>query len=183
MTMSDAGSGGTGTREQIRQVRDQVVDQAKSTLRDAKDRAGSSLTDSRRQAADQIGNIAGAFHRTGEQLRNENQERIAGLADSFAGQVEQVAQYLRDADFRTIGRDIERLARERPAVVYGAALAVGLLAARFLKSGESSGSNQTSDAWNSGADYDRIRAGGDPAGLGGGDYGRGSMAGGFDASA
>jgi len=32
MTMPDAGSGGTGTREQIRQVRDQVVDQAKSTI-------------------------------------------------------------------------------------------------------------------------------------------------------
>jgi rhodanese-related sulfurtransferase len=179
MTMPETGSGGTGTREQIRQVRDQVVDQAKSTLRDARDRAGSSLADSRRQAADQIGHIAGAFHRTGEQLRNENQERIAGLADSFAGQVEQVARYLRDADLRAIGRDVERLARERPAVVYGAAFAVGLLAARFLKSGSSSETDRSSDAWNTGADYDRIRAGGEPAGLGG-DYG---SAGGFDASA
>jgi rhodanese-related sulfurtransferase len=183
MTMPDTGSGGTGTREQIRQVRDQVVDQAKSTFRDAKDRAGSSLADSRRQAADQIGSIAGAFHRTGEQLRNDNQERIAGLADSFAGQVEQVAQYLREADFRTIGRDVERLARERPAVVYGAAFAVGRLAARVLKSGGSSEGGRQADAWNTDADYERIRAGGDPAGLGGGDYSRGSMAGGFDASA
>jgi rhodanese-related sulfurtransferase len=182
MTMPETGSGGTGTREQIRQVRDQVVDQAKSTLRDARDRAGSSLADGRRQAADQIGNIAGAFHRTGEQLRNDNQERIAGLADSFAGQVEQVAQYLREADFRTIGRDVERLARERPAVVYGAAFAVGLLAARFLKSGGTADTDRTADAWNSGADYERIRAGGEPAGLGG-DYPRGSTAGGFDASA
>jgi len=182
MTMPDTGSGGTGTREQIRQVRDQVVDQAKSTLRDAKDRAGSSLADGRRQAADQIGNIAGAFHRTGEQLRNDNQERIAGLADSFAGQVEQVAQYLRDADFQTMARDVERLARERPAVVFGAAFAVGVLAARFLKSGSSS-EREGNDAWNTDADYGRIRAGGDPAGLGGGDYGRSPMTGGFDASA
>jgi ElaB/YqjD/DUF883 family membrane-anchored ribosome-binding protein len=182
MTMPEAGSGGTGTREQIRQVRDQVVDQAKTTLRDARDRAGSSLADGRRQAAEQIGNIAGAFHRTGEQLRNENQERIAGLADSFAGQVEQVARYLHDADLRTVARDVERLARERPAVVFGAAFAVGLLAARFLKSGSSSDADRSSDAWTTGADYDRIRAGGEPAGLGG-DYGRGSPGGGFDASA
>jgi hypothetical protein len=180
MTMPDTGSGGTGTREQIRQVRDQVVDQAKSTFRDARDRAGSSLDDSRRQAADQIGNIAGAFHRTGEQLRNDNQERIAGLADSFAGQVEQVARYLREADFRTLGRDVERLARERPAVVFGAAFAVGVLAARFLKSGQSD--PDRNDAWNTDADYGRIRAGGEPAGLGG-DYGRGGIGGGFDASA
>lgn len=178
MTMPETGSEGTGTREQIRQVRDQVVDQAKTTLRDAKDKAGSSLADSRRQAADQIGSIAGVFHRTGEHLRSENQERIAGLADSFAGQVEQVARYLRDADLRTVGRDIERLARERPAVVYGAAFAVGLLAARFLKSGGSSETSRNTDAWNTDADYERIRAGGDPAGLGG-DYSRG----GFDAPA
>ena len=181
MTMSDAGSGGTGTREQIRQVRDQVVDQAKSTLREARDRAGSSLADGRRQAADQIGNIAGAFHRTGEQLRNDQQERIAGLADSFAGQVDQVARYLREADLRTIGRDVERLARERPAVVFGAAFAVGLLAARFLKSGGSSESSRREDAWNPDASYDRIRAGGDPAGLEGASYARGT--GGYDASA
>lgn len=181
MTMSDAGNGGTGTREQIRQVRDQVVDQAKSTLREARDRAGSSLDDGRRQAADQIGNIAGAFHRTGEQLRNDQQERIAGLADSFAGQVDQVARYLREADLRTIGRDVERLARERPAVVFGAAFAVGLLAARFLKSGGSSEPSGSEDVWNPDAGYDRIRAGGEAAGLGDTPYARGR--GGYDASA
>ncbi|HET7240187.1 MAG TPA: hypothetical protein VFI77_03450 [Gemmatimonadales bacterium] len=178
MTMPEAGSGGTGTREQMRQVRDQVVDQAKSTLREARDRAGSSIDDGRRQAADQIGNIAGAFHRTGEQLRNENQDRIAGLADSFAGQVDQVAKYLREADLRTVGRDVEQLARERPAVVFGAAFAVGLLVARFLKSSPSA---DREDAWNPDAGYDRIRAGGDPAGLEGASYARGT--GGYDASA
>ena len=145
MTMPDAGSGGTGTREQIRQVRDQVVDQAKSTFREARDRAGSTL------------------------------------ADSFAGQVEQVAQYLREADLRTIGRDIERLARDRPAVVYGAAFAVGLLAARFFKSGASSEVDDRADAWNPDAGYERIRAGGEPAGLGETPYARGR--GGYDASA
>jgi hypothetical protein len=181
MTMPDAGSGGTGTREQIRQVRDQVMDQAKSTFREARDRAGSSLDDGRRQAADQIGNIAGAFHRTGEQLRNEQQERIAGLADSFAGQVDQVARYLREVDLRTVGRDVERLARERPAVVFGAAFAVGLLAARFLKSGGSSETGGGQDAWNPDAGYDRIRAGGEAAGLGDAPYARGT--GGYDASA
>ena len=181
MGMPDEGSGVTGTREQIRQVRDQVVDQAKSTLREARDRAGSSLDDGRRQAADQIGNLAGAFHRTGEQLRNENQERIAGLADSFAGQVDQVARYLREADARSIGRDVERLARERPAVVFGAAFAVGLLAARFLKSGGSSERAGREDAWSPDAGYDRIRAGGEPAGLGDPSYATGR--GGYDASA
>jgi hypothetical protein len=125
-----------GVREQIRQVRDKVVDQAKTTFKQAKDRAASSLTDSRREAADQIGGLARAVHRTGDHLRNEDQPRIAGLADSFADQVDHVAGYLREAELRTVGRGIENLARRQPALVYGAAFAVGLLAARFLKSSE-----------------------------------------------
>jgi hypothetical protein len=128
--------GEAGAREQIRQVRDQVVDQAKTTFKQAKDRAASSLTDSRREAADQIGGLARAVHRTGEHLRNEDQPRIAGLADSLADQVDHVAGYLREADLPTVGRDIENLARRQPALVYAAAFAVGLLAARFLKSSE-----------------------------------------------
>ncbi|HTK43504.1 MAG TPA: hypothetical protein VL287_18095 [Gemmatimonadales bacterium] len=128
--------GEAGAREQIRQVRDQVVNQAKTTFKQAKDRAASSLTDSRREAADQIGGLARAVHRTGEHLRNEDQPRIAGLADSLADQVDHVAGYLREAGLRTVGRDIENLARRQPALVYSAAFAVGLLAARFLKSSE-----------------------------------------------
>jgi hypothetical protein len=129
-----AREGGAGAREQIRQVRDKVVDQAKTTFKQAKDRAASSLADSRREAADQIGGLARAVHRAGEHLRNEDQPRIAGLADSLADQVDHLAGYLREAELRTVGRDVENLARRQPALVYGAAFAAGLLAARFLKS-------------------------------------------------
>ena len=114
---------GPGARGQILQVKDQVVDQAKNTFRDARDKASSSLGDSRRQAADQIGGIASAFHSASAHLRDENQERIAGLADSLAGQVDQVASYLRDANLDRMVRDVEHLARRQPALVFGAALA------------------------------------------------------------
>ncbi len=133
----DAGAGtGSGAREQIREARDKVVDQAKSTLRDARDRAGSSLTDGRRQAAEQIGGIGGALHRAGEQLRNEDQARFAEVADSVGRQVDRAADYLRASDGRTIARDIEGLARRRPALVFASAFALGLVAARFLKSSD-----------------------------------------------
>ena len=147
-----------GAREQIRQARDQVVDQAKSTLRDARDRAGSSLNEGRRQAAEQIGGIGGALHRTSEQLRNEDQARFADLADTVGSQIDRVAGYLRDSDGRTMARDAESLARRQPALVFAGAFALGLLAARFLKS-----SDPAADE----AGFDRIRPGGEPAGLGG----------------
>jgi hypothetical protein len=165
-TGSDAG--GSGARGQIRQVKQQVVDQAKNTLRDARDRATSSLGDSRRQAAEQIGGIASAFHSAGDHLRGENKERIAGLADSVADQVEQVAGYLRDADFQRMARDVEGLARRQPALVFGAAFALGILGARFLKSSERSGRSRSDSDYDEDYDlgYERIQPGGDPAGIG-----------------
>lgn len=157
-----------GARGQFRQVKDQVVDQAKHTFRDAREKAASSLGDSRRQAADQIGGIATAFHSAGDHLRGEQQERVADLADSLAGQVDQVASYLRDADLQRMARDVENLARRQPALVFGAAFALGMLGARFLKSSESHRSNRFDSRSEDSDDYgyERIQPGGDPAGIG-----------------
>jgi hypothetical protein len=125
-----------GAREQIRKVRDKLVDHSKNTLRQAKDRATASLAEGRRETADQIGELAGAVHRASEHLRSEDQSRAADLAESAASQADRVADYLRDADLRKIGRDLEALARRQPVAVYGAAFAIGLFAARFLKSSD-----------------------------------------------
>ena len=174
-TTTEAGSAGTGgARGQIRQVKEQVVDHARNTFRDARDKATSSLGEGRRQAADQIGGLANAFHSAGEHLRGENQERIAGLADSLADQVDLVANYLRDADLNRLARDLEGLARRRPAVVFGAAFALGVIGARFLKSSEQraevGGSRRFAYDYDEYDDeyggYERIQPGGDPAGLG-----------------
>jgi hypothetical protein len=127
---------GGGARTQLRQVKDQVVDQTKSSLRQARDRAASSLTESRFQAADQIGGMATAFRRTSVHLRQEDQGRAADFAESLAEQAERASSYLRDRDFGTIRRDLEGLARRQPALVLGVGFALGLLGARFFKSSE-----------------------------------------------
>lgn len=140
-TASQTAPGGeraeTGTaREQIREVKDQVVGQAKSTFQQARDRASSSLGESKGQFADQFGTIAEAFRRTTEHLRSEDQQRIAGLTETVARQVDQVADYLRNKDARAIRNDLESLARRQPAIVIGGALVLGLIGARFLKSSQ-----------------------------------------------
>jgi hypothetical protein len=163
-----------GTRSQIRQVKDQVVDQAKTTFRQARDKATSSLGDSRRQAADQIGGIATAFHSAGDHLRGENQERLAGFADSLAGQVEQAASYLRDADLDRIVRDVENLARRQPALVFGTALAIGLIGARFLKSSDA---NRSRRFRHDEEDYDETGGYGTSGYQGTGGYARGGYEG------
>ena len=136
-TAPGAETGQTGTaREQIREVKDQVVGQARSTFQQARDKAGASLGESKGQFADQFGTIAEALRRTTEHLRSEDQQRIAGLTETVARQVDQVADYLRNKDARAIRNDLESLARRQPAIMIGGALVLGLIGARFLKSSQ-----------------------------------------------
>jgi hypothetical protein len=83
--------------------------------------------------------------------------------------VDQVANYLRDADLNRIARDVESLARRQPALVYGAAIALGIIGARFLKSSDSARRSRFQSEYDDYDDYggyERIQPGGDPAGLG-----------------
>lgn len=129
----------SGARAQIRDVKDQVVGEAKNSFRQARDSASSSLSQSRQQAAERIGGLAGAMRSTSDHLRSENQPGAANLTESLADQVERLSSYLRDHDLRGFRTDLENLARQRPAVVIGAALGLGILAARFFKSSAPSG--------------------------------------------
>src|SRR5687768_2031268 len=155
-----AQQGGGGAREQIREVKNQVVTQARSSLEQARDRASSSLGESKGQFADQFGTIAEALRRTTEHLRSEDQQRIAGITDTVARQVDQVANYLRNKDGTAMKTDLENLARRQPALVLGGALILGLMGARFLKSsqrdrrfrGESKGYGRTQRFGNGGYD-------------------------------
>ena len=127
---------GGSAREQIREVKDQVVGQAKNTLQQARDRAGSSLAESKGQIAGQFGAMADALKRTTEHLRSEDQQRVAGLTESLARQLDQVAAYLWSKDARAMRADVENLARRQPGLVLGGALVLGLIGARFLKSSQ-----------------------------------------------
>jgi hypothetical protein len=112
------------------------MDQAKTTFQQARERAGSSLGESKGQLAEQFGTIAEALRRTTEHLRAEDQQRIAGLTETVARQVDQVANYLRSKDAHAMRQDVENLARRQPALMLGGALVLGLIGARFLKSSE-----------------------------------------------
>jgi ElaB/YqjD/DUF883 family membrane-anchored ribosome-binding protein len=159
----EARGGGTGARAQIREVKDQVVDQAKNSFRQARDSAGTSLSQSRSQAADRITGIAAAVRGTSERLRSDNQAGVANLTDSLADQVERLSSYLRDRDLGEVRRDLEQFARRQPAVAVGVALALGMLGARFIKSsqrqGGSSGRSDGDDGGSTGFDTGTGRSG------------------------
>ena len=131
-----AGSAATGAKEILNQAKEtagqayeKVTEQATSKIATQKDTLARGLS-----------SIAGGIRQMGENLRGSEQETpIAGLTarygDSLAQQVEQVSNYLEQKDLRDVVRDVEVFARRNPAVFIGGAFALGMLAARFLKSG------------------------------------------------
>jgi len=124
-------------REQVRGLKDQAIDQGRTSLRDARDRAASSLGESKGRVAEQIGAVAHAFRQAADQLRNQGQgQQISGLTDAMARRADQMADYLRRANADVVRQDAERLTRSQPALVLGGAFIAGLIGARFLKASE-----------------------------------------------
>ncbi|MHB0859594.1 MAG: hypothetical protein ACYC5M_18780, partial [Anaerolineae bacterium] len=115
-TMSKAG-------ERVREVADTAGQTARSTF-----------YSQRTNAASMLGTIAHALHETSGQLRNEDQESVARLADQVADQVERFSSSVRDTDLDQIMGSVQDFARRRPEMFLGGAFTLGLLAARFLKS-------------------------------------------------
>lgn len=170
-TTAETGSGPTaGAREQVRQVTDQVVGQAKTSLRQARDSATSSLNDSRSQAAERIGGIAEAVRSTSRQLREDHQEKVADLTDSLADQVDRLSSYLRDRNLTDVREDLEQFARRQPALTVGIALALGILGARFIKSSRRDGGRRT-ERDSASANWDSTTGRASREGYGSGNYG------------
>ncbi len=108
---------------QFGDVRNEVTSQAKTTI-----------DKGRSQVAGQVEGLASALTRAGEQLRNEDQPELANYSERAGEQIQNVASYLGERDLREVMRDVEGFARKNPLVFAGAAVALGLIAARFLKS-------------------------------------------------
>lgn len=139
------------TKEKAGQAVDQAQQMAGQVVDQAKQQATSQLSSRKDQAVDSLGTVAQAFRQTGEHLRQSDQHGIAQYADKAAERVEQFTDQLRGKDVQTIVRDVERYARQQPAVFLGGAFVLGLLGARFLKSTAQRDSNNEG----SGHGYDR----------------------------
>jgi len=64
----------------------------------------------------------------------DERPNIRAVVDSAAEGLEQLAETIRERSFADIFNDFEEVARRRPATVAAVSVAVGFLAARFIKS-------------------------------------------------
>jgi hypothetical protein len=99
-----------------------------------KERATAQLRTQKDRATDGLGSIAQAVRQTTGKLREDQQDIVAQYVEKAADQIERLSNGLRDKDVNELLEDAQRFARRQPALFIGGSFAVGLIAARFLKS-------------------------------------------------
>ncbi|MEP7149197.1 MAG: hypothetical protein ABI857_09965 [Acidobacteriota bacterium] len=118
-------------------------DQAKETAGQAyetvTDKAATKLDEKKSTLSGGLTTVADSVRQVGENLGSSKTdsglaEAAAKYTDSAAQKIEDVAGYFESRGVRDMVRDLEGFARRNPAVFFGAAFGLGLLAARFLKS-------------------------------------------------
>ncbi len=149
--------------DQAKQVASEVADQAKQTVvqvtDQARERVSTQVAFQKDRAAESLGTVAQALRKTGDQLRDQQQDSpVHGYITQAADRVEQLSGYLHNRDVGQLVGDVEQFARRQPTLFVGGAIALGVLAARFLKSSgqatRSSGGGQYSRSYGtSGSSY------------------------------
>lgn len=120
----------------VRDAGEKAKEQAQEKLDQAKTQAMSKLRDGKSRVAGQVGTVAHAFRSAGNELRGEDQARLAEFTESAAERMERMGRYIDEHSLGELLDDVERIARRTPSLFLGGAFAMGLIGARFLKTSE-----------------------------------------------
>ncbi len=146
-TAQDAKQHASETAQDAKDRAGDIKDKVKAQAQDARDRAqaeaAKGFEQGKGRVVSQVSSVAQAFRKTGEQLRDEDQGDLAGYTERIADEVEKVSGYLEGKGLRDVMGDVETFARQRPSLFVGGALALGLVAARFLRSSSTHASADT----------------------------------------
>ena len=137
-----SGSGaasGTGTEnltEQGKEAAGQIQEQAGRLVDLARDQVSTRLVAQKDRAAGGADSLALVLQQVAQQFRQQDQGTVAQYVDSAAGQVEQLADTLREQDIDQLVTTVGRYARRQPASFLAATFALGFLGTRFFKSSQ-----------------------------------------------
>jgi hypothetical protein len=137
-----------------------------------KQSATEQLTSQKDRGIDALGSVAQAVRSSTQKLRDENHDTIASYVDTAADQIETWSRRLKEKDINELLTDVQRVARRQPAAFIASAFALGLVAARFLKS------SRPQNEYGYGSDLRRNVYGGRPRMSAAGDRGSGTSSGG-----
>lgn len=120
----------------LEDTKEQVSQGVKSVTSEAKERTTSAIHRSKHKLATQISDVATAIKHSGDELEQSKnvEDTIAYYAKNAGDKIQDVANYLDNKEVGEMLRDVEGFARRQPAIFVGGAVALGLLAARFVRS-------------------------------------------------
>ncbi|MEO8572447.1 MAG: hypothetical protein ABI481_00635 [Pyrinomonadaceae bacterium] len=134
--MSSGGGAATAT---ARSFIDQAKDTAGQAYEAVTEKATTTLDQRKTTLTSGLTSVADSVRQVSENLSSSKTE--SGLAEAAAKYTGTAAQKLQDAagyfesrNVRDMARDLEGFARRNPALFFGTAFGLGILAARFLKS-------------------------------------------------
>ena len=120
----------------------EVVEQGQEKAQEAIGKAGGTLREQidqrSNQAGEKVSGTAEDLRSVGAELRSQGKETPAKIAEQAAERTERVGSYLRESNGDRLLEDIEDLGRRQPLLALAGGLAVGLVAARFLKASSES---------------------------------------------
>jgi hypothetical protein len=164
-TMADGTVGEAQDRAQ--EVAGEAQERAKEAAGKAQESVRSQLDDRSTQVGEQVTGTAGDLRSVGEELRKQGKDTPAKLADRAAEETEKVGSYLKENGPDKMLEDVEDFGRQRPWAVLAGGVAVGVLAARFLKASSRSRYQQrdgtaTPTRSSNGSSQPRSRSAGEP---------------------
>ena len=126
-----AQSGSEGVVEQTKQTVANVANQATAQ---ATQKVQSGVAQGKDRTARALGAVADSLRSAGNDLRGRDEGMISQFVDRAADRASQIADHLNNSDPNALLDDVENFARREPMMFVAGAFAIGLVAARFLKS-------------------------------------------------
>lgn len=126
-TGSPAGPGEQGG------VRESAKRSAQNLVEKAEEQARSKLNATQKDIGLTLSSVASSLLNSSTQLRDE-QNAAGEYVGKAAEQLDRLAHYIQNADPGEVADNLKDFARRRPTVFIGAAFALGVIGARFLKS-------------------------------------------------
>jgi hypothetical protein len=130
---------------------------AKDMAAEATGRVKSAMNEQKTASADYLGTIAGAVQRAAGEFDGAVPQAAQYIRQA-AGQIETVANAVRERDVRELLGEVQEFARRQPTLFFGGAVVLGFAALRFFKS-SAPGASQDSPARSNVSDASGARPG------------------------
>jgi hypothetical protein len=120
-------------QEKAQEVAGEAQEKARDAAGKAQENVRQQVDQRSTEAGEKVTSTAQDLRSVGEELRKQGKDTPAKLADRAAEQTEKVGSYLKDKGPDEMLHDVEDFGRQRPWAVLAGGLALGVVAARFLK--------------------------------------------------